>query len=66
MVSVNFPFVQISDSHDDCRGLVKEVGVSRVYGSSYFATAGLTPTQVLVENSNDRPDVASVAVLGYN
>lgn len=24
------------------------------------------PTQVLMENSNDRPDVAKVAILGYN
>ncbi|MCO4864844.1 hypothetical protein MKD38_24435 [Cupriavidus sp. WGlv3] len=25
-----------------------------------------TPTQVLTDNSNDRPDVATIAVLGYN
>ena len=25
-----------------------------------------TPTEVLTDNSNDRPDVATVAVLGYN
>jgi len=25
-----------------------------------------TPTEVLTDNSNDRPDVATIAVLGYN
>ncbi len=25
-----------------------------------------TPTEVLTDNSNDRPDVAMIAVLGYN
>ncbi|WP_165971511.1 hypothetical protein [Cupriavidus sp. L7L] len=25
-----------------------------------------TPTEVLTDNSNDRPDVATIAILGYN
>lgn len=25
-----------------------------------------TPTEVLIDNSNDRPDISSIAVLGYN
>ncbi|BDB28424.1 hypothetical protein Tamer19_38830 [Cupriavidus sp. TA19] len=30
------------------------------------ALAQRTPTEVLTDNSNDRPDVATIAVLGYN
>ncbi|WP_156545751.1 hypothetical protein [Cupriavidus sp. D384] len=25
-----------------------------------------TPTEVLIDNSNDRPDISAIAVLGYN
>jgi len=25
-----------------------------------------TPTEVLADNANDRPDISSIAVLGYN
>ncbi|MFJ4290591.1 hypothetical protein ACIP1U_12500 [Cupriavidus sp. NPDC089707] len=32
----------------------------------HWAGQQKTPTEVLTDNSNDRPDVATIAVLGYN
>ncbi|CAG9185014.1 hypothetical protein LMG23994_05579 [Cupriavidus pinatubonensis] len=34
--------------------------------SFFVGAAARKPTEVLAENSSDRPDVASVAILGYN
>lgn len=34
--------------------------------ASRSSSSGRTPTQVLLDNSNDRPDIFLIAVLGYN
>lgn len=45
------------------QGVAKPAG--RAHAASYLVPLR-KPTEVLMENSNDRPDVATIAILGYN
>lgn len=38
---------------------------SLAYAAPHFGPLR-KPTEVLMDNSNDRPDVATIAILGYN
>lgn len=62
-MALSFPWADIHGKREVSAGSVDRL---EPIFSSACVTRPNKPTQVLIENSNDRPDVARVAILGYN